>query len=74
MFRMVISLGPDGVHGENILPGGQSARIDSPHFADQAAVWLGNDTWPLRFAVEDVVNFASHREAFVPVSEGDCDP
>ena len=67
VFRMVISLGPYGVAGQNILPGGQSALTDSPHFADQAALWLGNESWPLRFSVEDVVAGATGREVFVPV-------
>src|SRR5690606_11800425 len=29
-FRMVIALGPDGVEGRNVLPGGQSGLNDSP--------------------------------------------
>ena len=66
VFRMVIALGPDGVSGENILPGGQSALIDSPHFADQAAIWLANETWPMRFTVDEVVEGSTHREAFEP--------
>lgn len=66
VMRMVFALGPDGVVGQNILPGGQSGLIDSPHFADQAALWLGNDTIPVRFDVESVVEGATSRETFTP--------
>ena len=55
VFRMVIALGPDGAEGVNILPGGQSGLNDSEHFADQAALWLGNETWPMHTTVSDVL-------------------
>lgn len=64
-FRMVIALGPDGVEGRNVIPGGQSGLNDSPFFADQAALWLGNDTLPMRFTVAEVVQGATGRETFV---------
>lgn len=64
VMRMVIALGPNGVSGRNILPGGQSGLIESPNFADQAALWLGNDTLPMRFSVEQVVAGATARETF----------
>jgi penicillin amidase len=66
VMRMVFAFGPDGVRGQNILPGGQSGLIDSPHFADQAQLWLANDTIPVRFDVEDVVDGAVGRETFTP--------
>lgn len=66
VFRMVVALGPDGVTGANILPGGQSGLTDSPNFDDQAELWLGNDAWPLRFTVEEVVAGATARESYVP--------
>ncbi len=72
VFRMVIALGPDGVDGLNILPGGQSALIDSPYFSDQAALWLGNDAWPLRFSPSDVVAGATGREVLMPASGDTC--
>lgn len=55
VFRMVIALGPDGAEGVNILPGGQSGLNDSPHFADQAALWLGNDTWSMHTTLDAVL-------------------
>ena len=70
---MVIALGPDGVEGENIIPGGQSALNDSDFFADQAALWLANETLPMHFEVEKVVAHASGREVLHPVNgSADC--
>lgn len=67
VMRMVIALHADGrVEGANILPGGQSGLTDSPHFDDQAAVWLGNETWPLHFDPNDVAGAALSREVLVP--------
>ena len=66
VFRMVIRLGPDGVTGENILPGGQSGLTDSEHFSDQAELWLANQTLPMWFEVEDVVANATGREVYAP--------
>ena len=73
VFRMVIALGPYGVAGQNILPGGQSALTDSAHFADQAALWLGNEAWPLRYSLADVVAGGTSREAFVPADGTTCE-
>ena len=64
VFRMVIALGPDGPEGHNILPGGQSGLKDSPYYADQAQRWLANETWPMRFTLEEVLEGAVHRETF----------
>jgi penicillin amidase len=72
VFRMVFSLGPDGVDGLNILPGGQSALTDSPFFADQAASWLGNEAWPIRFTVAEVTAGGSGREVLMPSSGDQC--
>lgn len=66
VMRMVIRLEEGNVSGVNILPGGQSGRSRDPHFADQAALWLGNNTVPLRFEVSDVVAGASARETYAP--------
>jgi penicillin amidase len=66
VFRMVVKLTPERTTGTVVLPGGQSGLNSSPHFADQAALWLGNDTLPLRFHPDDVVAGATGRETFVP--------
>lgn len=66
VFRLVVALGPDGPEGVNVLPGGQSGLNDSPHFDDQARLWLGNQTLPLRFSLDEVLEGAEGREHFVP--------
>ncbi|HBQ14015.1 MAG TPA: hypothetical protein DEF51_23755, partial [Myxococcales bacterium] len=66
VFRMVIALGPDGVRGQNILPGGQSGNPDSAHFNDQARLWLANETMPMRYLPEEVAEGAVSRQRFVP--------
>jgi len=66
VMRMVIELNEGSVRGQNILPGGQSGLTGSDHFDDQAGAWLGNDTIPMRYSVDDVVAGAVSREAFRP--------
>ena len=66
VMRLSVAMDPAGIHGVNVVPGGQSSHPDSPHFADQAALWLGNDAFPLRFYVEDVVAGAVGRELLSP--------
>ncbi len=62
VMRMVISLNHGEVRGENIIPGGQSGLVDSPYFSDQAALWLGNQTLPMRYTPEEVVGAAQGHE------------
>ena len=66
VFRMVIRLKGDEVGGQNILPGGQSGLTGSPHFHDQASLWLGNQTLPLRFHPTEVAAGATGREVYRP--------
>ncbi len=66
VFRMVIALGPDGAEAVNMLPGGQSGLNDSPYFADQAAHWLANQTWPLHTEFDDVLGDAIRVERYSP--------
>ena len=65
-MRMVIGLKDGRVTGQNIIPGGQSGLTDSTHYADQAALWLGNETLPLRYHTEDVVEAAVGRIRIAP--------
>ncbi len=65
VMRMVIALKDGRVTGQNIIAGGQSALVDSPYFADQAALWLGNKTIPVLFHAEDVAAGATGREVYV---------
>ncbi|HJN75977.1 MAG TPA: penicillin acylase family protein [Myxococcota bacterium] len=67
VFRMVIAVGgEDDTVGVNIIPGGQSGMTDSAHFSDQAALWLANETLPMRLSPEQVVDGATGREAYHP--------
>ena len=66
VMRMVVELDPAGISGVSVLPGGQSGLTTSEHFADQAALWLANETFPLRFYVDDVIAGADERELLRP--------
>ena len=69
VMRMVIALNSGEVSGQNIIPGGQSGLTDSPHFADQAALWLANEALPLRFHPRDVAEGAMSRVVLEPTEE-----
>jgi penicillin amidase len=67
VMRMAVELlGGGQIDGVNIIPGGQSSLTDSPFFADQAKLWLGNETLPMRLSVDQVVAGASGREVYRP--------
>jgi penicillin amidase len=66
VMRMVFALRDGKVSGRNIIPGGQSGLTDSPHFADQAKLWLGNDAYPVRFDLDDVLADATAHEVYLP--------
>ena len=66
VMRMVIALKDGQVEARNVIPGGQSGLTDSPFFSDQAALWLANDTFPMRFHLDDVVEGATGRELYGP--------
>ena len=66
VMRMAFELDPAGVTGVNVIPGGETANPDSPHFADQAALWVANETSPVRFSVEDVLDGLQSREVLKP--------
>lgn len=65
-MRLVFALKDGAVEGRFILPGGQSGRVASPHFADQARLWLANDYYPVRFKPADVATGALGREVYEP--------
>jgi acyl-homoserine lactone acylase PvdQ len=66
VMRMVVSLKGEEVTGRNIIPGGQSAIIESEFFADQTRLWLANETLPMRFSPKDVAAGATTREVYKP--------
>jgi penicillin amidase len=67
VWRLVVALGGEkGFEAYNVLPGGQSGILESPNFADQAKLWLGNDYLPVWLDVPDVAAHAGRRETFTP--------
>jgi penicillin amidase len=67
VMRMIIQLWPDGrMRGRNVVPAGQSGLKESPHYADLAALWLGNDALPMHLLPEDVAAAAIGREVLTP--------
>ena len=70
VMRMVIALKDGEVGGVNILPGGQSGLTDSEHFSDQLRLWLANQTVPLRYHLDDVIEGAVSRELLSPGAAG----
>jgi penicillin amidase len=66
VMRMVFRMEPGNVTGVNVIPGGQSAIAASPHFSDQARLWLANDVLPARFELADVLAGATGREVYTP--------
>ncbi|HVM96595.1 MAG TPA: penicillin acylase family protein [Candidatus Acidoferrales bacterium] len=68
VMRMVFALRDGEVSGLNIIPGGQSGLTDSPHFSDQAALWLGNQAYTLRFKLDDVLAGSMGHEVYQPTT------
>jgi penicillin amidase len=66
VMRMVFALGPDGVEGRNVIPGGQSGLIDDPYSDDQAALWLANETVAVPWTPAEVASAGITRTTFVP--------
>ncbi len=66
VMRMVVRLKGDEVSGVNVIPGGQSSLLGTEHFADQAKLWLANETLPMRFHLRDVLAGAQGHELYEP--------
>ncbi len=64
--RFVGELSPDGIEGQQILPGGQSGDITSPFYASQLGRWLTNDHHPLVLSEGDVMDNAVSVQTFMP--------
>lgn len=69
VMRMVFALRNGEVSGLNILPGGQSGLSESPNFSDQAALWLANEAYPVRFHLDDVLAGVTKHEVFLPAPD-----
>jgi acyl-homoserine lactone acylase PvdQ len=65
-IRFAAEATPDGIVAKNVIPGGQSGRIESPYYNDMAELYLKNQTHDVRFTVDDVVENAIGRFVFTP--------
>ncbi len=64
--RFVGVLDPAGVQGHEVIPGGQSGVVVSPHYASQLGRWLTNDYHPMLLTPQAVLGDAAAVEVFVP--------
>ncbi len=65
-MRFVAELRPDGIVSRNALPGGQSDKVDSPHYEDLLQLWLRNESFPYYFQPADVAGQMERYELFHP--------
>lgn len=72
--RFVGVLDPAGIEAHEILPGGQSGVLGSPHYADQLGRWLTNDYHRLLLAPEEVGAAAVEVLELVPPGLVPCVP
>ncbi|MCP4654473.1 MAG: penicillin acylase family protein [bacterium] len=64
--RFVGVLDPAGIEADQILPGGQSGVVVSPHYASQLGRWLTNNYHPVRLLAGDVMADAVVQQPFDP--------
>ncbi len=57
---------PSGIQAEQIIPGGESGVVISPHYASQLGRWLTNDYHPLLLSADDVASDVVGQEGFEP--------
>jgi penicillin amidase len=64
--RLVVEMTPEGPVAFNALPGGQSRDPDSPHFDDEAMLWIRNEQPAMFFHEADIVEHAEGRARVTP--------
>ncbi len=64
--RFVAVMDPSGIDAYQILPGGQSGVVTSPHYASQLGRWLTNGYHPVRFTAAAVIADAVVQQPFDP--------
>jgi penicillin amidase len=64
--RFVGEMTPEGVHGFNTIPGGQSGVFFHPNYSSQLPLWLTNSYHPLAVGEEDGVDSAVTMYTFGP--------
>ncbi len=62
--RFVGVLDPNGIQADQIIPGGESGVLGSPHYASQLGRWLTNDYHPLLLTADDVQGDSVSRQEF----------
>ena len=65
--RFVGVLDPAGIDAGEVIPGGQSGVLGSPHYASQLGRWLTNDYHPLRLTAAAVRDAAVGEQQFTPL-------
>ncbi|HSR51046.1 MAG TPA: penicillin acylase family protein, partial [Acidobacteriota bacterium] len=64
--RFVGDLSPDGVAGEQVIPGGQTAILGTPDYGGQLPLWLTNQYHPLRLSRDQVEAGQVSEQVFLP--------
>jgi penicillin amidase len=67
-IRFGCELAPGALHAVNVIPGGEVDDPASPHFQDQLALWLKNETFDLAFYPPDVI--ASAKKEYAANKDG----
>ena len=64
--RWAVEATEDGMVARAVIPGGESGKVDSEHYNDQAEMYLTNQTHDAYFTTEQVVEHAEQRFVFEP--------
>ena len=64
--RYVAKLGRRTIAANNSLPGGQSGRLQSPHYSDLLGKWLTNDSYDFSLSYWQLLRNLESVETFVP--------
>ncbi|MCP4333625.1 MAG: penicillin acylase family protein [Gammaproteobacteria bacterium] len=67
--RFVVQLGPRKVMAETSLPGGESARSDSPNYLNLLEPYLRNETFDLKTSPHAIKWNALSTDEFVPAAQ-----
>lgn len=65
-MRMTVELKPGAIRAENVIPGGQQAKIDAPHYSDQMTLWLQNKAHPMLFSSDEIEKSAESKVTLTP--------
>ncbi|MBM4386720.1 MAG: penicillin acylase family protein, partial [Deltaproteobacteria bacterium] len=51
-IRAVYEVKSDYIEMKNVIPGGQSGSVFTPHYSDQMDLWVANETLTVHFSKE----------------------